>query len=87
MKEGFAKGRAEGREAGLAEGFAKGRVEAAVKLVPGICEKRFGPLSVALKRRIKKLPLERLDDLALTLLDLPNKSALIVWLDSQEQPQ
>jgi hypothetical protein len=56
-------------ELGLEKGRAEGRAEAGRTLVLRIATKRFGTLEEGLAAQIAGLPVERLDDLALALLD------------------
>jgi hypothetical protein len=69
-----------GREKGLEQGRAEGRVEAARVLVLRIATKRFGTLEAELTAQIAALPSERLDELALALLDFANLEELRAWL-------
>jgi hypothetical protein len=45
--------------------------------------RRCGPLSEATTARIQALPLERLEELGLALLDFSGAADLTAWLDAQ----
>ncbi|MGH7172751.1 MAG: hypothetical protein ACRELG_20915 [Gemmataceae bacterium] len=71
----FEKGVAKGRQEGLEEGQRK---TARVQL-----ERRFGPLSAKVLRRLESWPAERLTDLLLAILDAP--SLLALGLDAEDE--
>ncbi len=62
------KGRKEGKAEGKAEGKLEGRIEGASALAQRMLTARFGPLSATTKKRIAKLTLPELEDLAIRLL-------------------
>ncbi len=67
-KEGKAEGKAEGIAEGMAQGKLRGKIEEASALAQRQLTVRFGPLSPATKKRIAKLTLPELEDLAIRLL-------------------
>gem|GEM_PF-2371850 len=71
-----------GIEQGRVEGRVVGRVEGTRQLVLRQAEKRFGPLSEPVAAQIVALPIERLDALALALLDFATGTDLVMWLDA-----
>jgi predicted transposase YdaD len=58
----------QGRTEGKLEGRAEGKIEEASALAQRMLEARFGPLAVKTRRRIAKLTLPELEDLAIGLL-------------------
>ncbi len=62
------KGRREGKAEGKAEGKLEGKIEEAVILAQRLLTARFGPLSPATKKRLARLTLPELEDLAIRLL-------------------
>ncbi len=66
---------------GVAEGLRQGRQEEAAPLAVRLLRRKFGGLDAGVEARIKQLPLEELECLGEELLDLPNESALIEWLN------
>ena len=73
-QEGEAKGRKEGRQEGLQQG------EAALTLRQ--LNRRCGPLSPDTTTQIQALPLERLEALAVALLDYSGHADLAAWLQA-----
>jgi len=69
-------GRREGKAEGKAEGKLEGRIEEAAALAQRQLTARFGPLSPAAKRRLAKLTLPELEDLAISLLTAKNITEL-----------
>lgn len=92
LKEGRARGMAEGREKGMAEGRAEGRAEGtsegrhreALRLTLRQLARRFGPLKTAHQARVEALTLERLEELALALLDFHDAEELGRWLEGRK---
>lgn len=70
------KGLAEGRELGL----ELGRQQEAVTLLLRLLERRCGPLEASQRDTIAALPLERLEELGLALLDFQGAADLAAWL-------
>jgi predicted transposase YdaD len=68
LKQGIAQGLAQGRAQGMAEGKAEGKAEEAVSLLQRQIAARFGTLSPTTKRRLAKLTLPELEDLAVRIL-------------------
>lgn len=71
-----------GMAQGRAEGLAEGRAEAARDLARRLAEKRFGPLDEELMALIAALPVERLDDFVLAILDFTHRDELRAWLEA-----
>jgi predicted transposase YdaD len=82
--EGREKGRVEGREEGREEGTSEGRHREALCLTLRQLERRFGPLKTAHRARVEALSLERLEELALALLDFHNAEELGRWLEGRQ---
>ena len=61
-------GRKEGIAEGVAKGVSKGKLEEAVALAERLLAARFGAVSAATKRRMAKLTLPEVEDLAIRLL-------------------
>jgi hypothetical protein len=61
-------GRREGKAEAKAEARLKGKIEEASALVPRMLAARFGSLSPTTKKRLAKLTLPELEDLAIRLL-------------------
>ncbi|MFM7547572.1 MAG: Rpn family recombination-promoting nuclease/putative transposase [Cyanobacteriota bacterium] len=70
------KGLAEGRELGL----ELGRQQEAVTLLLRLLERRCAPLEASQRDTIAALPLERLEELGLALLDFQGAADLAAWL-------
>jgi len=66
----------EGRQEGEARGVARGEVKATLRLLA----RRCGPLDDVTIARIQALPLERLEELGLALLDFSGAADLAAWL-------
>ena len=56
--------------------FEKGVLQGRRRVVRLLLEQHFGPLSPAVQQRLNEWTAERLDDLALALLDAPSLKAL-----------
>lgn len=83
-EEGREEGRAEGREEGRAEGTSEGRHREALRLTLRQLARRFGPLKTAHRARVEALTLERLEELALALLDFHDAEELGRWLEGRQ---
>ena len=71
----------EGRQEGHQQGQAEGRRAEAASMTLRLLTRRCGPLSEATTARIQELPLERLEALAIALLDFSSGAAdLAAWL-------
>ncbi len=75
-EQALAEGLAEGKAEGLAEGEKVGRRQEAVSLVQRLLTARFGTLSAANMRRLSKLTLPELEDLAIRFVSAKNVSDL-----------
>ncbi len=84
LREGLWEGRDKGRAEGLAEGASEGRHREALTLTLRQLERRLGLLDAACRARVEGLTLERLEDLALALLDGHDAEELVGWLDGGE---
>ena len=69
-------GRKEGKAEGRAEGKLEGKIEGAAALAEHQLTARFGPLSAGTKKRLAKLTLPELEDLAVRLLTAKNITEL-----------
>jgi len=58
----------QGRREGKAEGKLEGKIEGAAALAQSLLTARFGPLSATTRKRLAKLTLPELEDLAIRLL-------------------
>jgi predicted transposase YdaD len=67
----------QGRKEGKAEGKLEGKIEEASALSQRMLTARFGPLSPATKRRLAKLTLPELEDLAIHLLTAKSIAQLL----------
>jgi len=93
LREGLDRGLAEGREKGMAQGMAQGLAEGraegasegrhreALFLTLRQLERRLGPLNATCRARVETLALERLEELALALLDFKKPEQLNRWLE------
>ena len=70
------KGIAQGLEQGLQQGMEKGKEQILLRQL----QSRFGPLNPAILERIEALSPNRLDDLAIALLDFSRAADLDTWL-------
>jgi len=76
LAEGLAEGKAEGKAEGLAEGEKAGRRQEAVSLLQRQMTARFGTLSTTTTRRLAKLTLPELEDLAVRFVAAKNVNDL-----------
>jgi predicted transposase YdaD len=76
LAEGEAKGLAEGEAKGLAEGEKAGRRQEAVSLLQRQMTARFGTLPTTTTRRLSKLTLPELEDLAIRFVTAKNVNDL-----------
>ena len=74
--EGEAEGLAKGKAEGLAEGEKAGRRQEAVSLLQRQMTARFGTLPTATMRRLSKLTLTELEDLAIRFVTAKNVNDL-----------
>lgn len=79
--EGREEGREAGREEGRLEGASEGRHREALSLTLRQLERLLGPLNAACRARVEALTLERLEELALALLDFKKAEELNRWLE------
>ena len=70
------KGIAQGLEQGLQQGMEKGKEQILLRQL----QSRFGPLNPAILERIEALSPNRLDDLAIALLDFSGATDIDTWL-------
>jgi hypothetical protein len=85
IREGMQQGIREGVQQGIREGMQQGIREGAFFLTMRLLTRKFGDLDTALEERVRQLSLEELGRLGEELLDFPNESALIEWLDRIEK--
>jgi flagellar biosynthesis/type III secretory pathway protein FliH len=64
---------------GVQQGLEQGRIQEA-NLVIRLLQRRFGEIPQNLEETIRNLPVERLEDLGLALLDFDNLADLDNWL-------
>jgi flagellar biosynthesis/type III secretory pathway protein FliH len=76
LAEGLAEGKAEGKAEGLAEGEKAGRRQEAVSLLQRQMTARFGTLPTTTTRRLAKLTLPELEDLAIRFVTAKNVNDL-----------
>jgi predicted transposase YdaD len=81
IKEGRAKGHAEGR----AEGRKQGMQEGVAALTLRQLERRLGKVNAQIRGRVNRLPLERLEELGVALLDFDTSKDLTAWLAKQRR--
>ncbi|MCA2669628.1 MAG: DUF4351 domain-containing protein [Microcystis sp. M114S2] len=70
----------EGLKRGLQQGIQQGRQQGEAKLVFRQLQRRFGEIPQNIEETIRKLPVERLEDLGLALLDFDTLADLDNWL-------
>ena len=80
FQEWINQGLQQGRQQGLQQGLQQGRFEARLSLTLQQLEKRFGKLPKTAQQQIKKLPLEKMEELGLALLDFQTSKDLRTWL-------
>jgi predicted transcriptional regulator len=68
------------REQAVQEGVQQGEQRGEAKLVLRQLQRRFGEIPQNLEETIRKLPVERLEDLGLALLDFDTLTDLDNWL-------
>ena len=76
LKQGMERGLQEGRREGLQEG----RREEAARITMRQLEWRIGPISARTQSRIRKLPIEQVEQLGVNLLDFSSRKDLTAWL-------
>jgi hypothetical protein len=72
----------EGLEEGRAEGIEKGRAEGERNLALRLLRHRFGELESDLETQINALPLDKIEELSIALLDFTNRDDLLKWLET-----
>jgi hypothetical protein len=68
---------------GEARGEAKGKLEGKLELISLLLAHQVGAISAETAEELKKLPIERLDQLALNLREFTGTEDLINWLEQQ----
>jgi flagellar biosynthesis/type III secretory pathway protein FliH len=76
VQEGLKRGLQQGVQQGVQQGEQRGEA----KLVLRQLQRRFGEIPQNLEETIRKLPVERLEDLGLALLDFDTLTDLDNWL-------
>ncbi|MEG3438355.1 DUF4351 domain-containing protein [Pannus brasiliensis CCIBt3594] len=71
----------EGIERGIEQGIERGIRQGELNLVLRLLDRRFGTISESSSRKIRQLPVERLEALGLALLDFQSEADLVRWLD------
>ncbi len=79
----LARNRPKWMQEAMEEGRAEGRKEGAASLTIRQLTRKFGGLDQTLEERVRQLPLDELVLLGEELLDLPNESALVEWLEKR----
>ena len=70
----------EGMEKGIKQGRLQGLQEGGAALVLRLLQRRIGPLSAAQEKRVRRLNVERLEELGEALLDFSAVKDLNDWL-------
>jgi len=68
------------REQAVQEGVQQGRQQGEADLLIRLIQRRFGEIPQNIEETIRKLPVERLEDLGLALLDFDTLTDLDNWL-------
>ena len=76
-REIFAKGKAEGEADGVTKGEAKGKIEGEALVLQRVLQRRFGPLSPAVQRRIAAASEAQIEVWVDAILDAPNLKDLL----------
>ncbi|HEX4228572.1 MAG TPA: DUF4351 domain-containing protein [Bryobacteraceae bacterium] len=71
-EQGLEQGREQGREQGLEQGREQGRAQGQLSLLRRQMTNRFGPIPAWAEDRLKALPREKLEELAVRLLNATN---------------
>jgi predicted transposase YdaD len=69
-----------GLQQGVQQGIQQGRQQGEAYLLLRQLQRRFGEIPQNLEETIRKLPVERLEDLGIALLDFDNLADLDNWL-------
>jgi flagellar biosynthesis/type III secretory pathway protein FliH len=75
----------EGIQKGLQRGRQEGRQEGESALVMRLLNRRVGPLTKRLEKRVRALPVEQLENLGEALLDFQSRAELERWLEEHTQ--
>jgi hypothetical protein len=73
-------GKREGFQQGQNEGRSQGRHEGEAELVLKLLARRLGALTATQEKSIRKLPLEKIEELGEALLDFRSRTDLVRWL-------
>jgi predicted transposase YdaD len=79
-QEGLEQGLEQGLQQGLQEGRQEGRQQEAATLLLRQLERRCGPLNDRQRQTLAAMPLERLEDLGVAVLDFQGPADLVAWL-------
>jgi predicted transposase YdaD len=66
-------------------GEARGKAEGSANILLKLLASRFGPLPAAVERRIRQLPLERLEAMAEAIFEFGSVKDVRVWLDAHQK--
>jgi hypothetical protein len=67
-------------------GEARGKMEGGAVVLLKLLARRFGPLPTEIERRVRQLPIERLEAFAEVVLEIGSLQDLRAWLDTHEKP-
>jgi len=70
-------------EQGISEGLERG-IEREMSLALRLLRRRFGAVDESLIERVRRLPIDRVEDLSEALFDLDSEADLVRWLDEAE---
>ncbi|HMV49242.1 MAG TPA: DUF4351 domain-containing protein [Blastocatellia bacterium] len=86
IRIGIEKGIERGIEKGIEKGIERGQREAAVALTRRQLERKLNSLSARAVKRVEALPLDKLEQLAVDLLDFTSTKDLTAWLGKHATP-
>ena len=84
-QEGIQEGIQQGMQRGIQQGIQKGiqqGLQKEMNLVIRLLTSKIGDLTPELERQVRNLPLEKLEDLGLALLQFNSVNDLITWLQT-----
>ena len=74
-----------GIEQGLQQGLEQGRQTEALTLTLRLLQRKVGTLNTRVEKRIRKLPLEKIEQLSEALLDFTTPRDLNTWMKEHAQ--
>jgi predicted transposase YdaD len=69
----------------IEEGREEGRQEGQVKLITRLLSRRLGQLNPGIESRIRELSIDKLENLAESVLDFSKTEDLTAWLEANSQ--